>query len=209
MVTLIGTMIGVFAGIYLTNLNTERQDTETAIKLLKIAHDDAIYQENFVHEIRESAEFSGDLDSQDAYQRLKALPNTFLVPGINVPYPYVFDKVLDDDRVFSRLSFSSMSTLYRVQDSLRGLKDYTSGSNTRAQDFLMKSNSFPEADSMDIDTAMRLEAFAQYEQHLKIASSLIESEVRYLEGYLDDTELTKLHNDIEKQITTDEMKIIE
>lgn len=204
--TLLATAFGVFLGIFFTNLNVSRQDTNTAIKLLQIASEDIAYQSRFIKEMTGNL----DIENLESDADLKTLENTidkFVLPGINVPYPVVFDKIVDDERVFSRLSYTGMRSIYRIQDSLENEKRYILGLENEMQDFLIANtaNTAPAIMSKTefielVDFSVKINSLTQYISHLDVLSSLLNVQISYIQGSITEDEARDSTFSIEQEI---------
>ena len=139
-----------------------------------------------------------DLDSINSYKdfnRLSDFFNDFEYSGTNLPYPVKFDKTLDDEKVYNRLSSNGGRFFEYIQKSLKEEKRYILGLNKGTQDFLMANKDYPrytfktQAEAAKfLDLYVRIRNLDQYKKHLDILSATLKTQADYIEGDITDKE---------------------
>jgi len=191
LITLIGSGFGVYLAIDKNNSNVEEQDIKAAIRLLRITSEETADQAKALENMVAGSD-SKNLDSTDSLGNFIELKNSlkqFEYSGINLPYPVVFDKVVEDSRVYSRLSSTGIRSIYRIQESLKEEKSYILGLNKGTQDFLIANKEYPlfvfkDQDEIEafVDSYVRVSNLEQYKKHLEVLSSILKIQANYIEG---------------------------
>jgi len=196
---------GAYFGIYISNQNIENQDTETAIRLLhktsEVVADQAVSLENMV------TGRNLKLDNMNSYEdfiNLRDSLNQFEYSGIEVPYPIIFDKIVDEDKVYSRLSSTGIHSIYRIQESLRKEKSYILGTSNETQEFLINNDDYPSSILQDpdkvakfLDSYVRVSNLKQYKKHLEVLSSILKIQAEYIQKDITEDEANTLTSEVE------------
>jgi len=183
--TLLATLIGVFIASILTyciaeflNYKSEKkskleevesikksklEEVESIIKLLNIAKNDVDLNKGADKALEKHIEKANQKSDEDVPASAFEI---YLSPGKGVPYPIVFEKVINDDRVLSYLSFTGLASLYRTQKALEEQRAYMM--NPCITDRSCITN--------------KLYVFDEYKLNLKRASDLLEEEIKYIRG---------------------------
>lgn len=196
---------GAYFGIYISNQNIENQDTETAIRLLhktsEVVADQAVSLENMVTDPNLKLD---NMSSYEDFINLRDSLNQFEYSGIEVPYPIIFDKIVDEDKVYSRLSSTGIHSIYRIQESLRKEKSYIVGTSNETQEFLIANDDYlisilKDSDEVAkfVDSYVRVSNLKQYKKHLEVLSSILNIQAEYIQGNINENEANTRTSDVE------------
>lgn len=196
----ISLLIGIFlivVTLLLTSSYDEYRETESVIEILQKTSEDAAAHSSSLKYMVEHSNIK-DLDSINSYKdfnRLSDFFNDFEYSGTNLPYPVKFDKTLDDEKVYNRLSSNGGRFFEYIQKSLKEEKRYILGLNKGTQDFLMANKDYPrytfktQAEAAKfLDLYVRIRNLDQYKKHLDILSATLKTQADYIEGDITDKE---------------------
>lgn len=204
--TLIGTGAGVYLGVYANNANVAKQDNQLAINLLKITSEDTAYQSRLLKEMVPSLPQDSENLTFETIEVIRKSIDDFEYPEQNIPYPAVFDKIIDDHRVYSRLSYFGMRSIYRIRESLNQTKSYAEGENKRLQEIMIANDDYlrkfrePDELSQFVDSYVRVYSLVYYQKYLDVLSSILDIQVKYLKGEITESKANDLTHEIEAKI---------
>ena len=193
-------LIGLFLLVVtfpLTSSYNEYRETKSVIEILQKTSEDAAAHSNSLKCMVERSNIK-DLDSINSYKdfnRLSDFFNDFEYSGTNLPYPVKFDKTLDDEKVYNRLSSNGGRFFEYIQKSLKEEQRYILGLNKGTQDFLMANKDYPrytfktqDEAAKFLDLYVRIRNLDQYKKHLNILSATLKTQADYIEGDITDKE---------------------
>lgn len=187
--TLSATFMGVVLAIYLTGISAENQEEKEVIQLLEAAESNAKLTFDYI-EMVEGILVKYNSKGQSEKYGLIQIDQLF-EPNNGIPYPTVFEKIVDDNRVLKHLSGRGLNVFYDAQKDLE--KQEFAITNPRS--------SFDQ----------KIDSLAEYKKQVKYIYQILGIEIKYLKDDLDESELSSLYtsNGIELiGITKEEYEII-
>ena len=195
--TLLATLLGVFVAFLGADFISEKQKNETikqaesqktkaesqevesVIQLLKIAEDDAYLKLSAI-EYTETLVNQHNLKQKNEGGDLTSILQVYSTPSVYPPYPMVFEKVINNDRVLSHLTITGLASLFSIQKALE-----------RQRADIM---------SLSINDSDRLFILKEYKVNLVRVSTMLENEIQSIKGNLSEREVFELYKKKEKQI---------
>ena len=216
--TLLATLIGVFVASFLTYgiaelLNyksakqSKREEVESIIKLLNIAKKDVDLNKGVDKALEKNTEKANQKSDEDIPASAFEIYSS---PGIGAPYPIVFEKVINDDRVLSYLSFTGLASLYRTQKALEEQRAYMMNPCITDKLYVFdKSDNVKKLSFVDKSCiADKLYVFNEYKLNLERASDLLEDEIKYIRKQVSEAKVFESYkeNEMKRYNLTKEQK---
>lgn len=203
-----GAITGIFVALtafYFTvgfdNANSENIDTQSAIELLQKTSEDIEVQAKF---LENSVVDLNGIESYDDIISLRSSLDQFKFSGTELPYPVGFDKILDDQRVYSRLSSTGRRSVYRIQESLRKEKSYILSTSNEMQESLIDNDDYllhiwkdPDKVAKILDLYVRMSNLKLYKEHLEVLSSILKIQAEYIQEDITEDEANARTSEVE------------
>lgn len=169
--TLSATFMGVVLAIYLTGVSTKKQEKNEVIQLLEIAQSNANLTSETIEMVEMVLAKYNSKGQSEKYGLI--LIDQLFEPNNGIPYPIIFDKVVDDNRLLKHLSARGLNVFYDAQRNLE------------KQEIVIKNPSS--------NFSQKIDAMADYGKQVKYINQILGIEVKYLKGDLSERELNDLY----------------
>lgn len=169
--TLSATFMGVVLAIYLTGISAKKQEKTEVIQLLEIAQSNANLTSDTIEMVEKVLVKYNSKGQSEKYGLL--LIDQLFEPNNGIPYPIIFDKVVDDNRLLRHLSARGLNVFYDAQRNLE------------KQELAIKNPSS--------NFSQKIDAMADYRKQVKYINQMLGIEVKYLKGDLSEGEINDLY----------------
>lgn len=169
--TLSATFMGVVLAIYLTGISAERQEKKEVIQLLEIAQSNASLTSDTIEMVENVLVKYNSKGQSEKYGLI--LIDQLFEPNNGIPYPILFEKVVDDDRLLKHLSARGVNVFYDAQRNLE------------KQELAIKNPSS--------NFSQKIASMADYRKQVKYINQMLGIEIKYLKGGLSERELDALY----------------
>lgn len=169
--TLSATFMGVVLAIYLTGISAKKQEKTEVIQLLEIAQSNANLTSDTIEMVEKVLVKYNSKGQSEKYGLI--LIDQLFEPNNGIPYPIIFDKVVDDNRLLRHLSARGLNVFYDAQRNLE------------KQELAIKNPSS--------NFSQKIDAMADYRKQVKYINQMLGIEVKYLKGDLSEREINDLY----------------
>ena len=169
--TLSATFMGVVLAIYLTDISAKKQEKNEVIQLLEVAESNANLTSDTIEMVEKVLVKYNSKGQSEKYGLI--LIDQLFEPNNGIPYPIIFDKVVDDNRLLRHLSARGLNVFYDAQRNLE------------KQELAIKNPSS--------NFSQKIDAMADYRKQVKYINQMLDIEIKYLKGDLSEREINNLY----------------